>query len=304
MRALAAAVGLSLALVAVGATGSVSAAADDLDSARARLAELQASLEDVTQQYVETRDRLLELNQMIDSRAKQVQERAKTLIKYNKDAEALAVELYKGGNSIGAIEGVLAAETMADMNRTTAYLEFSGEDQQRVIQRIVRDKSELEDELDLLDAERAQAQAAIDEIEEIQATVEQSSADLQNEISQMEAERAAELQAEREAAEAAAEAAAQTIVENPPPPPSPPPPPASSEADWDAIAMCESGGNWHIDSTYDGGLQFHPDTWLGYGGAQYARYAWQATREQQIAIAEKVLASQGPGAWPNCFAWK
>ena len=65
--------------------------------------------------------------------------------------------------------------------------------------------------------------------------------------------------------------------------------------------MCESGGNWHLDSTYDGGLQFHPSTWLGYGGGVYAEYAWQASREQQIAIGEKVLAGQGPGAWPHCF---
>ncbi|MBW3595587.1 MAG: transglycosylase family protein [Actinobacteria bacterium] len=85
---------------------------------------------------------------------------------------------------------------------------------------------------------------------------------------------------------------------------SPPVPPPSSEADWDAIAMCESGGNWHLDGYYDGGLQFHPQTWLGYGGGQYARYAWQATREQQIAIGERVLKGQGPGAWPNCFQWK
>jgi hypothetical protein len=124
------------------------------------------------------------------------------------------------------------------------------------------------------------------------------------EISQLEAQRAAELEAERKAAQAAVVTATKTIAENPPPPPSPPPPPPSSEADWDAIAMCESGGDWHIDSTYDGGLQFHPDTWLAYGGGRYARYAWQATREQQIAIAERVLAAQGPGAWPVCFQWK
>lgn len=72
-------------------------------------------------------------------------------------------------------------------------------------------------------------------------------------------------------------------------------------ADWEAISMCESSGRWHIDSTYDGGLQFHPDTWLGFGGGEFARYAWQATKWQQIAIAERVLVVQGPQAWPNCF---
>jgi hypothetical protein len=306
MRALCTAAVLSVALVAVGATGSISASADDLDSARERLEQLSAELGDVTDRYVEARARLVDLNELMDVRAGQVQRRARSLLKYQKDAEALAVELYKGGNSIGAIEGVLASKTMADMNRTTAYLEFSGEDQQRVIEVIANDTAELEYELDLLDAQRAEAQATFDELGDIQATIERDAEQVKTEVAQLEleAEQAAELAAERAAAEAAAEEATQLVVNSPPPPTSPPAPPASSEADWDAIAMCESGGNWHIDSTYDGGLQFHPQTWLGYGGGRYARYAWQATREEQIAIGEAVLAAQGPGAWPNCFAWK
>ena len=72
-------------------------------------------------------------------------------------------------------------------------------------------------------------------------------------------------------------------------------------ADWEAVAMCESSGDWHNDSQFDGGLQFHPVTWLGYGGAEFGRYAYQASKTEQIAIAERVLAIQGPGAWPNCF---
>jgi hypothetical protein len=76
------------------------------------------------------------------------------------------------------------------------------------------------------------------------------------------------------------------------------------QADWIAIARCESGLRWHLDSTYDGGLQFHPMTWLGYGGGKYSRYAWQASPAEQIAIGERVLDDQGPGAWPNCFRWK
>jgi hypothetical protein len=215
--------------------------------------------------------------------------------------------LYKSGGPVGAIEGMLSSETMADLNRTTAYLEFSGEDQQRVIERFVNDTAELQHELDLLDEQRSQAQGRVAELDDIQATVAADSGQVEEEIAIIEeqaaAERAAELAAEQEAAQAAALTATQTIVQNPPPPSAPVPSP-SSEADWDAIAMCESGGNWHIDSTYDGGLQFHPNTWLGYGGGRYARYAWQATKEQQIAIAEKVLDAQGPGAWPNCFQWK
>jgi resuscitation-promoting factor RpfA len=70
---------------------------------------------------------------------------------------------------------------------------------------------------------------------------------------------------------------------------------------WDRLARCESGGNWRSNvGTFDGGLQFLPTTWRSFGGTQYAPYAYQATREQQIAIAERVLASQGWRAWPAC----
>ena len=72
-------------------------------------------------------------------------------------------------------------------------------------------------------------------------------------------------------------------------------------ADWEAVAMCESAGAWHVDSQFDGGLQFHPVTWLGFGGAEFSRYAYQASKTEQIAIAERVLAIQGSKAWPNCF---
>lgn len=73
---------------------------------------------------------------------------------------------------------------------------------------------------------------------------------------------------------------------------------------WDALASCESGGNWAINTGngYHGGLQFNAGTWAAYGGTAYAPTADQATREQQIAIAEKTQAAQGWGAWPACSA--
>lgn len=79
---------------------------------------------------------------------------------------------------------------------------------------------------------------------------------------------------------------------------------AASSVNWDAIAQCESSGNWQINTGngYYGGLQFAQSTWAAYGGTQYAARADQATRDQQIAIAEKVLAGQGIGAWPVCGA--
>ncbi|MFE2728020.1 transglycosylase family protein [Kitasatospora sp. NPDC059327] len=77
---------------------------------------------------------------------------------------------------------------------------------------------------------------------------------------------------------------------------------AAPASTWDAVAQCESGGNWGINTGngFYGGLQFTPSTWKAYGGTSYAPQANQATRAQQISVAEKVLDSQGPGAWPVC----
>ena len=81
-------------------------------------------------------------------------------------------------------------------------------------------------------------------------------------------------------------------------------PASSGGANWSAIAACESGGNWSASTGngFYGGLQFTEQTWLGYGGGQYASSANQATKAQQIAVAERVLAGQGIGAWPACGA--
>lgn len=79
---------------------------------------------------------------------------------------------------------------------------------------------------------------------------------------------------------------------------------AAPDSDWDRLAQCESGGNWAINTGngYHGGLQFSASTWAAYGGQEFATYAYQATREQQIAVAERTLAGQGWGAWPACSA--
>ena len=76
---------------------------------------------------------------------------------------------------------------------------------------------------------------------------------------------------------------------------------AADGGTWDALAQCESGGNWAINTGngYSGGLQFSPSTWAAYGGSGAPE---SASREQQIAVAENVLAGQGWGAWPSCSA--
>lgn len=76
---------------------------------------------------------------------------------------------------------------------------------------------------------------------------------------------------------------------------------AASGSTWDALAQCESGGNWAINTGngYYGGLQFTQGTWTANGGTGSPA---NASRETQIAVAEHVLASQGWGAWPACSA--
>ncbi|MEB4209653.1 transglycosylase family protein, partial [Mycobacterium sp. 94-17] len=87
----------------------------------------------------------------------------------------------------------------------------------------------------------------------------------------------------------------------PPPGPDVPPPPAhrAYSVNWDAIAQCESGGNWGISTGngYSGGLQFTPSTWRANGGSGSPS---GASRDEQIRVAENVLHSQGIGAWPVC----
>lgn len=97
--------------------------------------------------------------------------------------------------------------------------------------------------------------------------------------------------------------------------PTPEPTPAAEPARsvWDRVADCESGAwtstggfvpssaTWSSTAgLFEGGLQFHPDTWDGYRDADMPAAAYDATREQQIAVAERVLAAQGWEAWPVC----
>ncbi|WP_329371772.1 transglycosylase family protein [Streptomyces sp. NBC_00669] len=77
---------------------------------------------------------------------------------------------------------------------------------------------------------------------------------------------------------------------------------AATAGVWDKVAKCESSGNWTINTGngYYGGLQFTASTWRAYGGTAYAARADLASKSEQIAVAEKVLGSQGPRAWPVC----
>lgn len=73
----------------------------------------------------------------------------------------------------------------------------------------------------------------------------------------------------------------------------------ADSVNWDAVAACESGGNWatNTGNGYYGGLQFLPSTWRAHGGQGMPH---QASRAEQIRVAERVLQTQGIGAWPVC----
>jgi peptidoglycan hydrolase-like protein with peptidoglycan-binding domain len=77
---------------------------------------------------------------------------------------------------------------------------------------------------------------------------------------------------------------------------------AAPTSTWDKLAQCESSGNWHVNTGngFYGGLQFTKETWNAFGGTAYAPRADQASRSEQIAVAQKTLAGQGWNAWPAC----
>jgi hypothetical protein len=81
---------------------------------------------------------------------------------------------------------------------------------------------------------------------------------------------------------------------------------AATDEQWDHVAKCESGGNWHTNTGngYYGGLQFTQSTWANYGGREYAPRADLATRSDQITVADRVLHGQGWGAWPVCSQYR
>jgi hypothetical protein len=77
---------------------------------------------------------------------------------------------------------------------------------------------------------------------------------------------------------------------------------AAGGHNWDGVAQCESGGNWgtNTGNGFSGGLQFTQSTWEANGGSGSPS---NASRNEQIRVAENVLATQGPGAWPVCGAY-
>ena len=81
---------------------------------------------------------------------------------------------------------------------------------------------------------------------------------------------------------------------------------AATVRQWDRVAQCESGQRWHLNTHngYYGGLQFSGSTWRAYGGGRFARIASNATKSEQVTVANRVLRHQGWGAWPTCSRYR
>ena len=291
LRATRLAVALVLLVSALIASAPLSRAQEaDLEDSQDELDSLQGDLSSTVDRYNALQGELENIQARRMMLEAEVENIAKEMLGLEDRAVRMAQELYKGGG-IQELESLVSAKSIAEVATHLKYIETSGEAGLDVLGELASDRQDLDARLDELDDMREATAVAVSEMDDLRAEIAGAIATEKDEIAALDAELAQE---------------AEKVIASPPPVEtvSAPVPPPSSEADWDAIAMCESGGNWQIDSYYDGGLQFHPSTWLGYGGGTYARYAWQATREQQIAIAERVLKGQGPGAWPNCFQWK
>jgi len=256
------------------------------------------------------------------------------------DVAAFARSSYMDGSTSPGLQALVTAGGLDQLLERAALLDLVGQGRADVVGRLtvvqqqtddasaaarttVTAAAELADRAaaDLASAEqleagaREQAAAFAAQQATMQAELDRARTAVVALQEQRTAAQAAEREAARQAAEQAAQAAAApSSAPSPAGPPSsapepatppasaPAPPPAASGNDWDAVAACESGGNWSINTGngYYGGLQFSQSTWTAYGGAGYAARADLAPKAAQIAVAEEVLAAQGKGAWPTC----
>lgn len=94
----------------------------------------------------------------------------------------------------------------------------------------------------------------------------------------------------------------QAVPESPPAEATAPAPPHAYSVNWDRVAACESGGNWaiHTANGFEGGVQFLNSTWLSVKAPDDPPHAYQASREQQMDAAERLVHRSGIGQWPVC----
>jgi hypothetical protein len=221
---------------------------------------------------------------------------------------AFARSSYISGSTSPGLQAVLSADGPEQLLERAALLDAAGQNRSDVVGEMTDARQQATDAaaaarsaLDDAAALEQQAAGALATAEQVEASAQRTVADVQAQQaatqSRLEQTRATivELQSQQAAAE-------QRAVVPPPSAPSPPPSAPSGGHDWDAVAQCESGGNWSINTGngYYGGLQFSQSTWDSFGGGAYASRADLASKSEQITVAERVLDAQGPGAWPTC----
>jgi hypothetical protein len=277
-------------LVAVAASGiaaDAQSASDKLADSKQRVRQKAQQLDDLVARYEEMWDRLAAARSDLQRTEKAARGIAKRLLENKEAAVRTARRLYQAGSNLD-LQMLMSTDDLSQIEGRLHYVQSAHKAYLSVFERLRVDSR-------LLDAKLA-------ELERKHASIGRQFSHLIALRERLEAELARERARVDELTDEAAAREAAAPSPPPPPPPEPPEPPQPVySANWDAIAQCESSGRWHLDAYYDGGLQFHPDTWIAFGGGKYAAYAWQASRLEQIAIAEKVLAAQGPDAWPNCF---
>ena len=220
-----------------------------------------------------------------------------------------ARDSYMAGSTVPGLAGLLTAGDPGQMVERAALLAAAGQHRSAVLvavsvagQRAAGLQAAAQAAMGEADRLRQEAEAALVSAESERAAAVQQAADLQTAQAAMQT-RLDQARSSLVALKTARTAAQQTVPPRPSTPAAPSGGPVQDPAhDWDAVARCESGGNWSINTGngFYGGLQFTSSTWSAFGGGAYAPRADLASRSQQIAIAEKVLAAQGPGAWPTC----
>jgi peptidoglycan hydrolase CwlO-like protein len=295
--------------------GDAQAAAD---SARAR-AEAARARYDATRADVEAAQAAVGAAQAAVQRAEQDLAGARAAV------AAFARSSYMSGSTSPGLQAVLTSDGPGQLLERAALLDAAGQNRSDVVGQLTVARRQATDAaaaaqtaLDGAAALEQQAAADLSAADQASAEAEQTVAGVQAQQAAMQGQldrtRATlvELQTQQAAAQqdvAQQEVAAPAAAPVPPstpsapaPAPTPEPAPTAGAHDWDAVALCESGGNWSINTGngYYGGLQFSQSTWDAFGGSGYAPRADLATKSEQITVAERVLAAQGAGAWPTC----
>jgi hypothetical protein len=244
------------------------------------------------------------------------------------DVAAFARSSYMVGSTSPLMQALLTSGGPAQMLERAALLDAAGHGRSDVLDQITVVQRQADDTSAVAQTALARAATLEDQAAGALASADQAEAGARQRAAAVQVQQAAmqtqlqqarstfvTLQSQRSAAQQSTPQ--QSSPQQPAPRPSPPSPspapnssgggsssggPTQGTHDWNAVAQCESGGNWSINTGngYYGGLQFSQSTWDAFGGAGYAARADLATPGQQIAVAEKVLAAQGAGAWPVC----